>query len=499
MRARTSRRALGCAALAAALACSAPGRPVIVVTDTRDGCIDPTSYGAVVDDGRDDRVAVQAAIDVARRTARPVCLPVGDLHIARKPGRGRGVVASLIIDGDGVELRGKGPRSRLVMLAGPDVERPNAWWLLQVTGTRHTLANFALDGTARGRTHEQTHLVQVTGPASGIKLERLSLAIPKQPDNRGGDCIRLLGEHDARVDGVSIVGVRGESCARSFVAFQRAVSNVQIYDSSSVVVSDQVIDMEPSGRGAIRDIRIRDCDFQRGPGAEGNWALSLAGADDAAEDILVQSTTLDGGIFAYHVSHTTVRDCTITGGVTREALIHIVRGGEGVRILDNRLDRTGLPGDGIYLGHHHTSWPTDVILRGNHIRLRGDGIPIHGEPVVGIDIDGNTIDCAGPTPNRNAAVTLRGNTAPISRVRVRGNAIRGSCAGAVRIASYRQNVTGSAIVKDNVVEGASYGVQFDGAEPTTQPVVDDNVFDGVPPARQVTGLRAGGFTGQNSP
>ena len=510
MRARTSSRApvgrpprallAAALALATALACSAPSRPaIVVVTEVRDGCIDPTSYGAVVDDGKDDRVAVQAALDAARRSARPVCLPIGDLHIARKPGRGRAVVASLIVDGDGLELRGRGPKSRLVMLAGPELERPNAWWLLQVTGTRHTLANFALDGSSRGRTHEQTHLVQVLGPASGIQIERLSLTIPKQPDNRGGDCIRLLGEQDARVDGVSIVGVRGESCARSFIAFQRAVSNVQIYDSTSVVVSDQVIDMEPSGRGAIHNVRIRDCNFQRGPGAEGNWALSLAGADDSAEDILVQSTTLDGGIFAYNVSHTTVRDCTITGGVTREALIHIVRGGEGVRILDNRLDRTGLPGDGIYLGHHHTTWPTDVILRGNHIRLRGDGIPIHGEPVVGIDIDGNTIDCAGPTPNRAAAVTLRGNTAPISRVRVRGNSIRGNCAGAVRISSYRENVTGSAIVKDNVVEGASYGVQFDGAEPTTPPVVDDNVFDGVPPARQVTGLRAGGFTGQNSP
>ncbi|HWU90263.1 MAG TPA: right-handed parallel beta-helix repeat-containing protein [Kofleriaceae bacterium] len=497
MRARPRSLALRCAALAALIACSA-GRPSILVTDARDGCIDPTSYGAVVDDGKDDRVAVQAAIDAARRTARPVCLPVGDLHIARKPGRGRAVTASLIVEGDGVEIRGKGPRSRLVMLAGPETEHPNAWWLLQVTGTRHTLSGFALDGSARGRTHEQTHLVQVTGLASGITLERLSLSIPKQPDNRGGDCIRLLGEMNAPVDGVTIVGVRGETCARSFVAFQRAVSNVQIYDTTSVEVSDQVIDMEPSGRGAIHDVRIRDCNFQRGPGAEGNWALSLAGGDDAAQDLLVQSTTLDGGIFAYHVSHTTIRDCTITGGVTKEALIHVVRGGEGVRILDNRLDRTGLPGDGIYLGHHGTSWPTDVILRGNHIRLRGDGIPIHGEPVVGIDIDGNTIDCAGPGPNRNAAVTLRGNTAPISRVRVRGNSIRGTCAGAVRIASYRENVTGSAIVKDNVVEGASYGVQFDGAEPTTPPVVDDNVFDGVATERQVTGLRAGGFTGQNS-
>jgi hypothetical protein len=461
-------------------------------------CLDPAAFGAIVNDGRDDRAAVQRAIDAARQTARAVCLPIGDLHIARKPGEGRAAVASLIVEGDGVELRGGGPRSRLVMLAGEHDDTPNAWWLIQVTGTRHVLRGFAIDGTDRGHTHEQTHLIQVVGPARGIQLERLSLTIPRQPGNRGGDCIRLLGEQRDRVDGVSIVAVRGESCARSFVAFQRAVSNVQIYDSSSVEVSDQVIDMEPSGRGAIHSVRIRDCNFQRGPGGEGNWALSLAGADDPAEDILVQSTTLDGGIFAYHASHTTIRDCTITGGVTREALIHVVRGGEGVRILDNRLDRTGLPGDGIYLGHHYNAWPTDVTVRGNHIRLRAEGMPIHAEPVVGLDVDGNTIDCAGPSPNRNAAIYLRGTTAPISRVRIRGNSIRGNCAGAVRIASYRTNTTGSVIIKDNVVEGTSYGAMFDGAAPTTLPVIDGNVFAGVAAARHAVGLPVGGFAGQNS-
>jgi hypothetical protein len=49
------------------------------------GCIDPSSsqYGAIANDGRDDRAAFQAAIDDAIANTKDVCIPAGTFHLAR--------------------------------------------------------------------------------------------------------------------------------------------------------------------------------------------------------------------------------------------------------------------------------------------------------------------------------------------------------------------------------------------------------------------------------
>ena len=88
-------------------------------------CVDPRDFGAVVNDGIDDMAAIQAAIDAALASSRPVCLPTGTLHITKRPGTGLANIASLTVSGDGLTIYGQGDYSRISLLGGAAGD----WWL----------------------------------------------------------------------------------------------------------------------------------------------------------------------------------------------------------------------------------------------------------------------------------------------------------------------------------------------------------------------------------
>src|SRR5688572_24250948 len=99
-------------------------------------CISPLTFGAVSDDGIDDRDAIQAAIEQAEgRGGGTVCLPSGVLHVGRQTGK----IPSLLFSKRGVTFVGEGARSRLVMLDKPDDVDGRDWWVIQLTGSDHVL------------------------------------------------------------------------------------------------------------------------------------------------------------------------------------------------------------------------------------------------------------------------------------------------------------------------------------------------------------------------
>jgi hypothetical protein len=307
-------------------------------------CVHPEdSVGGLpgaVPNGGDDREAFQRAIDKAIAEERPLCVGPGDWHISKHPTR----AASLQVAGaSGFEMVGTGPATRLVMMGSGLVSSgsglvPATWYVIQLSGSDIRLADFAVDGSERGQTGEQTHLVEIDGPSESIVIEDLALTFPitppppvtspaelafceaagptdmcLRPDHAGapvlcdsldhhascskvttggstvwtllgwfdgGDCIRLVGRTGASpdfTDGVTIRGNHAQACARSFVALQRANRNVRILDNETVNVRDQAVDMEPSGTGQLTNITIVGNKFQRGAAAEGQPAVALSG------------------------------------------------------------------------------------------------------------------------------------------------------------------------------------------------------------------------------
>ena len=444
-------------------------------------CLDVRTFGAVPDDGADDRAALQAAIDAASREHKDVCLPPGDLHVARRPG----AITSVVVSKDGVGIRGVGAKSRIVMLGAPEPQERD-WWVIEVRGNHHELRDFAMDGTNRGIVGEQTHMIQVAGPASDIVLRNLTLTMPVQEGNRGGDCIRLLGATaNERVHDVLITKVHGKDCARSFIGFQRFISKVLVEDVTAVGGSS--IDMEPTGDGAIRDVTIRNARFTRGQTKRGGWTVALSGSQTVpSRDIVLEKSQIEGGVWLYKVHGARIRDNTIRGGLPDRAMIKVVKDSQDIVIEGNTILREGPPGDGIEVNGHNGAWASRIVVRKNHIRHGADGFPIHAEPVDGIDITDNQIECLSNTSS-HAAVFLRGVLVPIRNARIRRNHIRGNCSEAVRISQHGTLVTGSTIVEDNVVEGVRRGVLFENGAPNVRPVIHRNVFRGVAPAQRVIG------------
>jgi len=457
----------------------------------RGECISPIAFGARVDDGVDDREAIQAAIDEAGRRRAEVCLPAGELQVSRRFGK----IASLEITGTGVTLRGEGAGSRLSMLDQPGDEDHRDWWVIKVSGRDHVLRDFAMDGSARGVTDEQTHLIQIVGPARHVRLEQLALTLPTQTISRGGDCIRMLGERGAEVEDVSIIGVRGLKCARSFIAFQRFVSHVLLRDVLAVEVKNSAIDMEPTGGGAVHDVVIQRSEFRRS--VAGSYTISLAGnAKVPSERLVIEDSQIEGSIQLFRVHDATIHYNRISSDIAQRPLIKIQKDSKQIRIDSNLIERSSSPGPGIELTSHHGLWPTDITIRNNEITMTAGGRAIYGEPVERIEIADNTIDC-GHHDGALAAIALRGVLVPIRGVRVRNNLIRGTCSAAVHLMQHAQNVTGDMLFEDNVVEGPRMGIVFENGAPSVKPVIDRNVFRGLSARERVIG--ADRFSGHNSP
>ena len=482
-----SRHLLFVVSMTALMGCGGKSSPATLSGE----CINPTKFGAIVDDGKDDREAIQAAVDAAGREHADVCLPSGTLHVSRNAND----ISSIVIAVEGVGIRGSGETSRLEMLA-TEAPASRDWWVIRVSGSRHTLQDFSISGTARGITNEQTHLIQVLGPANDVLLQRLQLSLPEQSTSRGGDCIRLLGEKTAPVHNVRIANVEGIACARSFIAFQRHVSDVIVEKVKSISIGGAAIDMEPTGDGAIRNVVIRTSEFRRGEVARGGWAISLAGNAIPSENLVLEDSMIEASVWVYNVHGATIRRNKIVGGMKDRGMVRITKDSQRIVVDHNVLLRNDSEGDGVEITSHNGAWPSTITIKNNEITLLRGGFPIHAEPVDGIDVVDNRVRCA---PNSGAAaIYLRGVATSIRRPKIRNNHIRGNCAQAVRVARHGAKSTGDIVVEDNEVDGASEGVVFENGEPDVPPVVNRNVFRGVPNARRVLGAERKGFRGSNS-
>ena len=275
-------------------------------------CLDVLDYGATCNDGLDDRVATQTWLD-AQSPLTPGCdLPPCTLSYARNPEPGTQHIPSIRVRGTGKRFWGAGKNATTIEMIGGS---GRDWTLVDVTGEGHVVGNFTATGANRGLTEsEQTHLIQLTGPASDIDVLDAELHLPQQAGNHGGDCIRMLGseplgQEPKFVNGVTIERVFAPECDRSFVGFQRGTYNVWIANVISIIVGDAAFDFEPTGQGEIGWITVRDSQAYTGHG--GRFATP-AGNNTFAHDILFERVATDGGgFFLYRVARATFRDMTI--------------------------------------------------------------------------------------------------------------------------------------------------------------------------------------------
>lgn len=228
-------------------------------------CLPARSFGAIPDDGIDDRAALQAALD-----SGCLKLEAGRYDVVTPPTpRTRQVLAT---SPSGDLIYGVG-RASLVAFSGATGGLD--WRGIQLSdGTRvHDLSLTSADVVAT-TPNEQVPVMRLDGAGGtvGVEIDHVWIENP----TLGGDCIQFVCYDvtvptDRRCWRISVHDTRFGTCSRSGIALHSGVHDYSIRDNIFVDTWDQDIDGEGQG---ISDGEIADNFFYRGPHSQSTIAVA---------------------------------------------------------------------------------------------------------------------------------------------------------------------------------------------------------------------------------
>lgn len=410
-------------------------------------CTQAEDFGAVPDDGQDDRDQLQAAIDAAQ--AGPGCLELGPgtFHATRRQTAGIASIPSLRIR-DTLTFRGAGQGVTVLAMLGPGTccqsPTPTDWRLLDIAdATGVTVTGLTLDGAARTSSNEQTHLLQVNGPAEDTLIEHVTFNLPVIGPSSGGDCVRLLGTSTAWVRNTTIRHTLGVDCDRSFVGIQRGLDGVVIENSESVKVGDQAIDFEPTGGDAfncqpiVKNVLMRGLTLRRAATQGITLTIHGSGCAVAQNVTLTDSIVEDGTVSILDAHDVTLSRLHLRGtpdGLTtvlaRKRIVNL-------RILDTVIERhsESRPRDSaaIKVGNQSGAYPTDVLLSGVRVEQSIPGILVATGGLARLVIIGSELVYTGPPTTEHAVAVCGDDTQPAEAPVLVDVNVHGALAGAARV------------------------------------------------------------------
>jgi hypothetical protein len=402
-------------------------------------CTRAEDFGAVPNDGQDDRVQLQAAIDAAQAGSGCLELGPGTFHATRKPTAGVASIPSLRISRPLV-FRGAGQGVTTLAMLGPSVNSAD-WWLLNVTGTADvTITGLTLDGSQRTNTSEQTHLLQLIGPTEHVVVDHVTFNLPVIGPSTGGDCIRLLGTATDWVRDTTIRDTLGVDCDRSFVGLQRGVDGLVIERSESVKVGDQAIDFEPTGGEAfncqpvIKNVLMRALTLRRAATQGLTVTIHGAGCAVAQNVTLTDSIVEDGTVSVLDAADVTLSRLHLRSQPgNEEATVLARKRVVNLRILDSVIDRLAESGTGaaIRVGNQSGAYPQDVLVSGVRVEQATPGALVATVGLKRLVIVNSQLVYTGP-PVANPAVVVCGDaTQPAEQPVLIDTTIQGALGGAV--------------------------------------------------------------------
>ncbi len=465
------------------------------------GCFDPAGYGAVPDDGVDDRPAIQAAIDDAVAAGRgTVCLAAGRWTVTRAPAGSYNRNAALATHGAHLTLTGAGPGT-VLELAGDQQVAAVSVISLDPGATDITLERFAIDTSAATDTDEQTHAIGIGSrvcatsngtcsmPVSDVTVRDVRFTHPKTAGVRKGDCIRILGQTPAtQVRRVTVSGVSFTSCARSGIAVQRNVVSLAVLGNHfGEQIGDTPFDGEPSGGEGDDGLRLIGNSFADAP-------ATYSAALTSYQHAVVSGNTFAGrGLSLYRTRDVVVADNTFdVTAVTGGGVIESGNVADGIRIDNNVIRRHGVPGPVIRVVSQSGGVPGQVSVGGNTIVADGDSTGVYGDGVRDFGVRDNTITFTEQAPN-GSGIHIQAINGPVDEVMVTGNSIAGpGYFAAVRLDSRPERFRGLTVAL-NSSRGAVRSLQCsqsgDGGFP--EPVVSVGNRWNVAPTCPVATLQTG--------
>jgi hypothetical protein len=415
------------------------------------GFTDCSVPGASPDDGIDDRLAIQTAL-----TTKGCALlgpGVYDIFtpLPRPVGTNKYDMLSM---GTGRSLRGMGPATVLRFSGDANAQD---WHGIGIVGNEAEVSSLSFDTTQLLNTQEQTHVIQILGPAVRTRVSNSWFNHPSKVGMRSGDCIKIVG-YDPTATGVDkrvsfeIHGNVFTLCDRSGVAIHSGVSSGVLTGNLFLGTGDQDLDLEGGG-GVIDDLVVNGNVFQRSL----NSGLSVAiGADHTRRASFMGNVIHGGGMNTYNVDYLTVVGNAFE--VPGSAL-DMVKSTTAVTISGNVFNQTD-PAATIALikgSHHNSGSPGSVVFSNNVVKaVNATGSLVNIISAFDVTVSNNSFTWSPPTvPSGTSTLsTIYGiikNTdsilfannvvrGPWSRVLTVSNSYEATYGGGIRSVTFSGNV-----------------------------------------------------------
>lgn len=467
-------------------------------------CVDPTAFGAVARDDRDDRIAIQTAWAAACALQQKLCIPDGRFEATRRPLAGAANIGSiqlscagagyvtscLDIDGQplvGMEVYGAGMNKTSLNMLGDSTfpghpgppSKPPAWTLLQPRSINGLcIRDLALTGDRRGRyTSDQTHLLEILGPASDVVVERvtgfLPQAITDEGNDWGGDCFRTVGTNLDRVERTVFRDMLIGPCYRTGIIIQRGSFDTLVEGSSVRCERDkQSMDLEASAGGDIVGFSIRNTSFSRQPGAIGS-TIAFDGVGDSSpkpdggvpdepiKDVIFEDVVIeDGGFVIDDVRGMIMSRVRINSGLSQSPTIQIVKHAADITCVDCRIERpAGAPaGNVVQATAQGGRTPHSIRFVKGSIWTGSLSAILYSEGLDEFHLEGTTIRYTGPTPNSpSPMLKMRGlDTASDPRLLVLAGVVAevGALSGLAEWVISEGGTGGTVTIRDSWIVGA---------------------------------------------
>jgi hypothetical protein len=432
------------------------------------GCFDPAAFGAVPDDGLDDRAPVQAAIDAASAAGGgTVCLGSGRWRVSRAPIGSYDRFAALSTHGAHVTITGTGPGS-VLELAGDQQAGAVAVLSLDPGASDIAVQRLTIDTSAATNTDEQTHAIAIGSgvcttangtcsmPVTDVTVRDVNFAHPPAPGARKGDCIRVLGNTPATaVKRVTISGGSFTSCARSGIGVQRNVFSLAVLGNHfGEQIGDTAFDGEATGGDWDDGLRLEGNSFA-------DSTVTFSASLTSYRHATITGNTFGGkGISLYRTEDVVVADNTFDVTAPSGAgVVDAQNVATGDKIAGNIIRRHGAPGPGVRITPHSGGFPAQVTVTGNTIAVDGNADAIYADSVHEIGVRDNDVTFTEAAPD-GSGVALQGISGPIEDATITGNTVTGPGPyfAAVRLDS-RPGPFGGVTVALNSSRGATRSLQ----------------------------------------
>lgn len=405
-----------------AISCSKQSHDSKLTQTVLSACNTPRSFGAIPDDGIDDRIALQNSIDSCVGIVK---LERGKYNIVTPYPRPAGMYA-MLIGKTGTILEGQG-EATVIEFSGNNAGKD--WRGFQLASSSEYKRFRMTSNFDTGTTVEQTHLMRADGPLRGIHISHLSCNHPAH-GAKSGDCIQFVGypplsdgSNDKRIWDVEIDHVTFEHSDRSGISMHSGVHGTQLpdghytvrfHDNTFLDISDQSIDGE--GSGDIDMVEIDHNSFMVPSNLESAVAVQIQNSSR----VHFHDNALNGrGIDLYGCDNCLLSHNSCTQQIPGAPCVLLRKISRDVMISDEKYTREISAGSGPVMAiEQKLTAPERVTITDSFITQHSDGAALYTNGIVGLNVFDTSIVYDGTAfalgVNRIDALILSGSGSSVS-------------------------------------------------------------------------------------